>query len=134
MSDINGLILGSGLWPCHMMFRINFNNNFYSQNRIHSPNCKLCSQCFQITIKQTVVFVWLLLVYTGITMIKRFIGPWWAIYQQFFIIWKLFNCSIINKHNIHNKVKKKITGGFCFQIMYICISSFLKIWKTKNVY
>lgn len=52
-------------------------------------------------------------------MIKRFIGPWWVIY--------LFYCSIINKHNIHNKVKKKITGGFCFQIMYICISSFLKI-------
>lgn len=58
-------------------------------------------------------------------MIKRFI---WALVGNlstvFFLFENFFYCSIINKHNIHNKVKKKITGGFFFQKMYICISSF----------
>lgn len=56
-------------------------------------------------------------------MIKRFIGPWWVIY--------LFYCSIINKHNIHNKVKKKITGGFFSNNVHL-YKQFFKNLKNKE--
>lgn len=48
-------------------------------------------------------------------MIKRFIWALVGNLSTVFLYLRTFYCSIINKHNIHNKVKKKITGGFFFK-------------------
>lgn len=65
-------------------------------------------------------------------MIKRFI---WALVGNlstvFFLFENFFYCSIINKHNIHNKVKKKITGGFFSNNVHL-YKQFFKNLKNKE--